>query len=156
MANHSDDPHPATIVDMLRLRAKLCGGARVYSFLHDDERRETLTFGELDRRARAVAQSLSAHVGPGDRVLLLSPPGLDYAIAFYGCLYAGCVAVPAFPPDDGRVRRGGERLSAIVADAGARLALSTRSILDSGTIARALPGLPALPSDELAGVRTSR
>jgi len=136
---------------MLRLRAKLCGDARVYSFLHEDGRRESLTFGELDRRARAVAQGLSAQVGPGDRVLLLLPPGLDYAIAFYGCLYAGCVAVPAFPPDDGRVRRGGERLSVIVADAGARLALSTRSVLDSGTIAHALPGLPALASDELAG-----
>jgi amino acid adenylation domain-containing protein/thioester reductase-like protein len=150
-ADLSNGPHPATLVDMLRLRAKLSGAARVYSFLHDDEPRESLTFGELDRRARAVAQGLRAHVAPGDRVLLLFPPGLDYTIAFYGCLYAGCVAVPAFPPDDGRVRRGGERLAVIVADAGARLALSTRSVLDSGTIARVLPELPALPSDELAG-----
>src|SRR6185295_11858363 len=78
----SDGPHARTLVDMLRLRAKLCGGARVYSFLHDDGRRESLTFGELDRRARAIAQRLSAQVGPGDRVLLLHPSGLDYAIAF--------------------------------------------------------------------------
>src|SRR5690348_4224648 len=111
MADRSEGPPPATLVDMLRRRAKLRGDARVYSFVHDDGRRESLTFGELDRRARAIAQRLSAAVGPGDRVLLLHPPGLDYAIAFYGCLYAGCVAVPAFPPDDGRMRRGSERLS---------------------------------------------
>src|SRR4051812_9496718 len=151
MADKAGGPPPATLEEMLRRCAKLHGGARVYSFIHDDGRRESLTFGELDRRARAIAQRLSVQVGPGDRVLLLHPPGLDYAIAFYGCLYAGAVAVPAFPPNDGRMRRGGERLSAIVADAGARLALSTRSILDAGTIARVLPGLPALPSDELAG-----
>ena len=150
MADRAEGPCPGTLVDLLRLRAKLGGGARVYSFLHDDGHRESLTFGELDRRACAVAQGLSAHGSPGDRVLLLLPSGLDYAVAFYGCLYAGCVAVPAFPPDDGRARRGEERLSVIVADAGARLALSTRAVLDSGTTARALPGLPVLASDELA------
>src|SRR5579872_4821127 len=150
MPDRSEGAPPATLVDMLRHRAKLRGDARVYSFLHDDGRRESLTFGELDRRARAIAQRLSEQVGPGDRVLLLHPPGLDYAIAFYGCLYAGGVAVPAFPPNGGHTRRGGERLSVIIADAGARLALSTRSVLDTGTIARALPGLPVLASDELA------
>jgi amino acid adenylation domain-containing protein/thioester reductase-like protein len=151
MADSSEGLPPATLVDMLRRRAKLRGDARVYSFIHDDGRRDSLTFGELDRRARAIAQRLSAQIDPGDRVLLLHPPGLDYAIAFYGCLYAGCVAVPAFPPNDGRTRRGSERLSVIVADAGARLALSTRAVLDASTVAHALPGLPALPSDELAG-----
>ncbi|TMQ10166.1 MAG: acyltransferase domain-containing protein [Deltaproteobacteria bacterium] len=152
MADRSDDTRPATLMDVLRLRATQCGDARVYRFLHDDGRRESLTFGELDRRARAVGQGLRAQVDPGDRVLLLHPPGLDYAIAFYGCLYAGCVAVPAFSPDEGRARRGAQRLSAIVADAGARLALSTRSALEAGAIARAVPGLPALASDELARV----
>ena len=150
MLARAEGAPPATLVDMLRRRAKQRGGDRVYSFIHDDGRRESLTFGELDRQARAIAQRLSAHVGPGDRVLLLHPPGLDYAIAFYGCLYAGCVAVPAFPPNDGRMRRGAERLSVIVADAGARLALSTRAVLVTGVIARALPGLPVLPSDQLA------
>jgi amino acid adenylation domain-containing protein/thioester reductase-like protein len=135
---------------MLRRRAKLRGDDRVYTFVHDDGRRDSLTFGELDRRARAIAHRLSEQIGPGDRVVLLHPQGLDYAIAFYGCLYAGGVAVPAFPPNDGRMRRGGERLSVIIADAGARLALSTRSVIETGAIARALPGLPVLASDQLA------
>ena len=48
---------------------------------------------------------------PGDRVLLLVPPGLDYVAAFFGCLYAGAVAVPAYPPNprraDPRANQGG-------------------------------------------------
>src|ERR1044071_5512922 len=64
MSEQSEGP-PATLVDMLRRRAKLRGDARVYTFIHDDGRRESLTFGELDRRARAIGQRLSAVVGPG-------------------------------------------------------------------------------------------
>lgn len=67
-----------------------------------------LNWRGLDTRARAVAGQLAATVRPGDRVALLLPQGLDYAVAFLGCLYAGGIAVPLFTPDlpghDGRLR----------------------------------------------------
>ncbi len=58
------------------------------------------------------------------RVLLVYPPGLDFITAFWGCLYAGCVAVPASPPHRHRM---GDRFQAIIADSGARVVLSTAS-----------------------------
>ena len=59
---------------------------------------EPLTWGELDRRARAIAAALTEAGAAGERALLLYPPGLDYLAAFFGCLYAGTVAVPVYPP----------------------------------------------------------
>ncbi len=71
---------------------------------------------ELDRRARAIAASLQEAARPDDRVLLLLPSDLDFVAAFFGCLYAGVVAVPAYPP---RLlpQRSLPRLLAIVGDA---------------------------------------
>jgi acyl-CoA synthetase (AMP-forming)/AMP-acid ligase II len=61
----------------------------------------------------------------GERALLLFPPGLDYITAFFGCLYAGVVAVPTYPP---RRNRSGDRLQAIVANARAAAVLTTPSV----------------------------
>ncbi len=52
------------------------------------------SYAELDRRARAVAARLGGALPPGSRVLLVYRQGPDFAGAFYGCLYAGMVAVP--------------------------------------------------------------
>src|SRR5205807_1551124 len=93
-----------------------------YTFLVDGEGEEVfLSYGELDRRARAIAARLQAAGAAGERVLLLYPPGLDYIAAFFGCLYAGAVAVPAYPP---RLNRNLSRLQAVVADARAKFALT--------------------------------
>ena len=50
-------------------------------------------------------------ITPGERALLLYPPGLDFIAAFFGCLYAGVLAVPVLPPQGGRARRGVDRLA---------------------------------------------
>jgi amino acid adenylation domain-containing protein len=118
---------PLTLSALLRLRGERQRGLRAYTFLHDDGvGEESLTYGELDARARAVAAWLRPVVPTGGRVLLLYPPGLEYLVAFFGCLYAGAVAVPAYPP---RKNRSILRLQAIVADAGAAAALTTAPIL---------------------------
>src|SRR4051812_41691482 len=50
---------------------------------------------------------------PGSRVCLFYPPGLKYVEALFGCLYAGMIAVPGYPP---RSRRRLHRLEALVED----------------------------------------
>jgi acyl-CoA synthetase (AMP-forming)/AMP-acid ligase II len=56
------------------------------------------TYGELDRRARAVAAALGRQAAVGDRAVLVFPPGLEFLAAYFGCLYAGVLPVPAQPP----------------------------------------------------------
>ena len=86
----------------------------VYTFLLDGETHEVhLTYAELDRQARAIGSLLARTIAPGEPVLLLYPPGLEYITAFFGCLYAGVIAVPAYPP---RLNRNLLRLEAIVSD----------------------------------------
>src|SRR5580698_7755290 len=103
------DEDPASLptwVHLLRRQAKVRPERRAYVFLADGESDErSITFGELDQRARAIAALLQRHSSPRERALLLYPPGIDYVTAFFGCLYAGIVAVPAYPPDPRRIRR---------------------------------------------------
>src|SRR5690242_13652205 len=90
----------ATLIDLLKERADRQPDQPAYTFLQDGEMDEVhLTYGELDRQARAIG-ALLQNVGTiGSRALLLYPPGLAYVAAFFGCLYAGVVAVPVYPPD---------------------------------------------------------
>ena len=43
----------------------------------------------------AIAAELQDRTVPGERAVLLFPPGLDFISAFFGCMYAGVIAVPA-------------------------------------------------------------
>src|SRR3982074_3206463 len=89
----------ATLVDILRSHAADQADIRAFTFLDDKgAESETLTYLELDRKARAIAARLQEHSARGAPVLLLYPPGLEFIAAFFGCLYAGALAVPAYPP----------------------------------------------------------
>ncbi|MFD5943549.1 amino acid adenylation domain-containing protein [Streptomyces griseus] len=91
-----------TFVDVVTERAALSGGT-AYTFVSPGrDERPSLTFPELDARARAVGAMLAGRGLTGERVLVLLPPGLDYVVAFLGCLYAGAVAVPLYPPSGGK------------------------------------------------------
>lgn len=120
-------PQAATVVDLLRHRAECQGSQVAYTFLVDGEAESvSLTYGELEQRARAIAALLQSACPVGARVLLLYPPGLEYIAAFFGCLYAGVVAVPVYPP---RPNRSLERIQSVMADAEANVALTTQTIL---------------------------
>lgn len=116
----------ATLVDLARRRATCLADRSAYIFLTDgDVEICEVTYGELDRQARAIAAWLKSLGAQGQRAVLLYPPGLDYIAAFFGCLYAGVVAVPAYPPQ--RKRTLG-RLRSVLADSGAAFALATTKI----------------------------
>ncbi|WNG58278.1 amino acid adenylation domain-containing protein [Archangium gephyra] len=137
-------PEGTTFVDVLRERALLQPDARVFTFL-DEAGEISVTYRELDEGARAVAATLRQHLAPGDRALLLYPPGREYVLGFLGCLYAGVIAVPAYPPDPSRLARTLPRLQALVADCQATAALTTSALLDMvGFVTEDAPGLRAL------------
>jgi amino acid adenylation domain-containing protein len=117
----------SNLVELLRGKAAEQPERNIYTFLAQGTGAETdLSFGELDRRARAVAAWLQEAGTMDGRVLLLFPAGLDYITAFFGCLYARAMAVPAYPP---RMNRGFDRLEAIIEDATPSTVLTTSAIL---------------------------
>ena len=108
----------------------------------DGESREvTLTYGDLDRRARTIAATLRALHAAGQRVLLIYPPGLDFIIAWFGCAYAGSPAVALPPPQPARARRFVFTTAAIANDARPALGLTTAAML------------PSLAAAELGSIR---
>jgi acyl-CoA synthetase (AMP-forming)/AMP-acid ligase II len=117
-----------TLIELLRWRAIHQSERQAYTFLENGETEAAyLTYGELDRQARAIAAQLQSWAVTGERALLLYPPGLQFIAAFFGCLYAGVVAIPAPPPDPSRLQRILPRLRAIAKDARATLVLTTRN-----------------------------
>lgn len=119
-----------TLVDLLRYRATGQPNRRAYTYLRDGETDEVhLTYTELDRQARAIGARLQRRGAAGQRVLLLYPSGLEYIAAFFGCLYAGAVAVPVYPPNPARLDRTLPRLRGITLDARPTIVLTTTSVL---------------------------
>ena len=53
---------------------------------------------QLHRLSCSIAERLKDIGSTGDRVLLLFGPGLEFMPAFFGCLYAGMIPVPSYPP----------------------------------------------------------
>ncbi len=95
---------PRSLVDLLCQRASATGDKRVFTFLRPDGvEDESLTYHSLRQRAMAVAAELQDHTRPGERAVLLFPPGLDFIAAFFGCMYAGVIAVPAPIPNRNRL-----------------------------------------------------
>ncbi|MBF2003216.1 MAG: AMP-binding protein [Synechococcales cyanobacterium M58_A2018_015] len=116
-----------TFIEVLRERAMHQPNQEGYCFLYDGETQfHRLSYGELDQQARAIAAVLQHLKLQGERALLLYPPGLDYIVAFFGCLYAGVIAVPAYPP---RPNQTLNRLASLASDAQAQIVLTTHARL---------------------------
>lgn len=133
-----------TIVDVLCERAQRQPRARAFVFLDEDHSARELSYGALDARARAIAQAL--HGLERQRILLMYPAGLDYIAAFFGCLYAGAIAVPAYPPAPqltatgrgaarARADRRNHRLQGIWRDAEPAAVLSSERLMPSVKLA---------------------
>ena len=132
-----------------------------FVYLRDGQSNDAvLTYAQLDRRARAIAARLQDMGVASERVLLAYPHGLDFITGFFGCLYAGCVAVPTYLPH----RRTLDRFRAIIADSGARLVLSTvpavaqyQVIVKSGSERTETgPPIPWLATDEISDAWAER
>ena len=93
------DPHNfPTLVHAVQFRAVASPQKVSCTFVNRDME-DKMTYAMLDECARAIAAQLQKQgAKPGDRVLLLFSPGLPLIQAFFGCLYAGCIAVPIYPP----------------------------------------------------------
>ncbi len=113
-----------TLVKMLRSRSQLFPDRLAFRFLDDGSDSSTITYGELDQSARRIAAALQERFEPGSSAAIVFPPGLGFVQAFFGCVYAGILAIPATNP---KPRRPSTRLSAIVEDARPAAILTTQA-----------------------------
>ena len=140
---------PETMIELLRDRATAQGDDAAFTFLEAGEREQaSLSWRDVDARSRAIGAVVAARVEPGARVLILLPPSIDFVAAFFGVLYAGTVAIPAYPPSGARADRSSARLRGMISDAGVTLVLSSAAVQARAAMLTAL-----VP--ELAGVRGS-
>ncbi len=118
-----------SLIDVFLRQIQEQPGQLAYTFLKDGEVETTqLTYGKLGTRVQAIATHLQSTLSSGERVLLLIPPGLEFVTAFWGCLCAKVIAVPAYPP---RRNQHLERILAIVQDAQPSLILTVSDLLES-------------------------
>src|SRR5437868_1942169 len=116
----------SSIIELVQQRAIQHPHRSAYVFLADGESETArLTYAELNQAAQTIGARLQACAGQGERVLLLFPSGLEFVKAFLGSLYAGLIAVPAYPP---RKNRGLSRISSIAADCTPKIVLTTSSL----------------------------
>lgn len=117
----------SNLVDLLRYRTLHQSNQIAFTFLQDEEEPESsLTYKQLDTKARSIAVYLQNISTPGERVLLLYPPGLDYIAAFFGCLYAELISIPLYVPKNNRKMA---RIQLIIEDSQAQFALTDNQSL---------------------------
>lgn len=118
----------ATLVDLLRFRATQQPDEVAYIFLLDGEHEtEEVTYGQLDRAARRIASSLERFKLESPAAVLLYNPGLEFISAFFGCLYAGVIAIPTYLPPRQKKMEG---IYSILSDAGAKLILTSLDLVE--------------------------
>jgi acyl-CoA synthetase (AMP-forming)/AMP-acid ligase II/acyl carrier protein len=143
------EPSMTTLPQALRRHSVRQGDRPALTFVSyerdPDGTATTLTYGEVNRRAREVAAALREYCGPGDVAAVLCTPGVDYVMAFLGCLYAGVPAVPLFAPDG---YRDNSRLAGLLAGAAPACLLTTASA--AGGVRRLAAGTPVLAVDQPA------
>ncbi|MCB0642957.1 MAG: fatty acyl-AMP ligase [Phaeodactylibacter sp.] len=154
---------PGSLVDILGWRAKRQTHKLSYRFLLDGETEAcSISYGELDARARSIGAQLQACSRAGDRVLLLLPTGLDFIAAFFGCLYAKVIVIPVPPPHPGRLEKSMPSVLRIAKDAGPVAAILDASLASAiqvheiETVAPFLEMHLLVPDEEQADTWASR
>ena len=117
------------IVSLLKERAASTPSKAAYTYIKDaDFSEESISYAELDQWASAICKVLNGFHGLGNRALLALPAGLDFIAAFFGCLYAGVIAVPIYPP---RKNRSLNRFNSMARSSGARFALVRADLMEA-------------------------
>mgnify|MGYP002632571138 CR=1 FL=1 len=145
--------------DLQSALAYAAGSDKSLIFLDRKERETRWPFHAVQSRARAVAGRLmKLGIQHGERVVLVFPTDIEFMDAFFGCLLAGAVPTPVYPPVRlGRMDEYVARTARMIELAGARLVLAPSRIRRvMGRVAerarpelgcRTLEQLPSAPPD---------
>jgi long-chain fatty acid adenylase/transferase FadD26 len=130
MGRYSVPLTPPSIPALLQTRAEQQPDAPAFIYLDYGQDpagfAESLTWSQVYRRARTLAEELALCGSPGDRVAILAPQGLEYVVAFLGALQAGLIAVPLSTPQYGI---HDDRVSSVLRDSQPVAILTTSAVV---------------------------
>ena len=133
-----------SLTEILRLRGVAEPG-RAHIYLYGDEDRlQTISFGDLYNRASNVARELRRKgLEPGQTVAIMLPTCADFFYSFAGILLAGGIPVPIYPPfRANRISEYAARQSSILRNAESRFLVTFKQ---AEGLARLLqPSVPSL------------
>ncbi|GMK39953.1 acyl-CoA synthetase [Paenibacillus sp. CCS19] len=118
---------PPTITQVLEERFHNQANDKAFTFM-DSEVEETITYQQLFERSYSVARTLREHGAAGERVIIAYNSSLEYIYSFFGCLMAGAIAVPVYPP---RTSKKDARFDSILDDSGAAIVVTSPNVLNS-------------------------
>lgn len=118
--------HFKNLIEVLEYWANKQPDKSLYIFLEDGiNKQDEITYKEFESKAKSVAAHLQENNNPGDRIILLFPNSIEFIISLYGCILAGMIGIPSYPP---RKNQTNDRFFSILDDSGASLILSTSQI----------------------------
>lgn len=120
-------PSVSTLVELLKYRVSTNPDSLAYQFFYDENLNyKSINYEKLDKLANEIAQTLLTHgLKKGDRALLIYHPGLDFVCSLFGCLYAGIVAIPLYPPTNLKLE---DKINLILSDSTPSLILTDTKI----------------------------
>jgi len=120
----------SNMVDLFQYRSQIMPNDFLYHFSQTGlvADNESVTYLELEKKIKSIAALIQQYAKPGDRALMIFQPGLDYIVTFWACLYAGVIAVPAYPPFD---KSTVEKLQAILENSAPKIILSNTKIINT-------------------------
>jgi len=135
-------PPGTTLISLIERNIANVGDLVAYRYL-DYARTEgsalEVTWAQLGVRLQAIGAQVQQFAGPGDRVAILAPQGIDYVAGFYAAIKAGAIAVPLFAPE---LPGHAERLETALRDSQPTLVLTTTAA--KAAVEKFLANLPQL------------
>ncbi len=120
---------PRTLVDILSMRVTKTPQRSAYIFSNHRQADTVVDHRALWDRAAGLAARVAEVTAPGDRVLLMCPPGPEFVYAFFACLLSGRIAVPVHLAASAHQLVA---LTAIVRDCGATAAIAPLATVPIG------------------------
>ncbi len=117
-----------TLVDGMFVRNASLNEHVLYSFLSNTESLD-VTYGMLHDCSLRAAGYLQQRFHKGDRLILALKPGFDFVVSFFGCMCAGMIPIPLYPPFSHSFIR---KINHVIDDAEPMGLITTRDVSDAG------------------------
>ena len=109
------------LLDVLTYWAKVQPERKAYTMLDSNGTEDSyITYGDLYSKATEIAQFLLANQLQFSNAVLIYPPGIEFIVAFWGCLYADVSPAPIHTP---KRKRSNKKIADLVLSARAKAIL---------------------------------